>query len=388
MRSTRWWCGTVLAASMAGGAEPALAQSKLTAVPAASAPAAGEVSVTPLVRSAETGPATRKPALQIWATPENLLPSWARRPEATQPVVKAPAPAPLVLAPTAPASQPKITLQEQPTAARAKPTPPPITKAGPGQAYESRGLVLLEERPLPARKPAATPLPAAKQTPHRDEHVVPVAAITAPAVTTIAKTPAPRIMQADVQTFPLFAPVSPVAPAAKPAAPKITQPSQEVIRPLAASTPPVKPDTIKLTPPVERIAPVAPPREKIAALAPPRAKVAAVAPPIMAPAPALNKTPPPAKKTPPSPPVPTARLSVPTVTSVDSTEDQIVKAIRQACSKARDVRVMVTGVNEMRIEVDAASLDDANILAGQIFALPELDPYGERVNLQIHVPEP
>lgn len=90
--------------------------------------------------------------------------------------------------------------------------------------------------------------------------------------------------------------------------------------------------------------------------------------------PAMNKTmiqPQPAARTP--------AVGLPTAA-------QVKKRLEIILPGNRDVQVTYTGDSRLRIELKARPGEEFSALAGQILSLQELEPFGERVDLQIQMP--
>lgn len=83
--------------------------------------------------------------------------------------------------------------------------------------------------------------------------------------------------------------------------------------------------------------------------------------------------------------------SVPTPSTVPAPTSPInplglKKRIEATCPSARDIRVTVLSLTDVRVEIRAARPEEGDQLAGQILSLPELESY--RVDLQINLAQP
>ena len=70
----------------------------------------------------------------------------------------------------------------------------------------------------------------------------------------------------------------------------------------------------------------------------------------------------------------------------DALAQRLTQLVSAKCSQARNVKVTLQSEKEVTIEMEVRSIQEANVLADQIFAIRELDPY--RLNLKCNVPQP
>jgi hypothetical protein len=232
-------------------------------------------------------------------------------------------------------------------------TTPVGSSRGAGGAYESRGVVYVEEIEIP-KAPRVVTQPA---TPSKSAVPMPTPTSRGSLNVSSSAPPPPTAPLPPIVATPAPTPV-PQAPIRVPAT--MSRTSSAPLSPVAAPiTVPVLVAPTPAPPPVPSSAPRPAPQLPVAA-------------PITTPQPPIKPV--------------AAIVDSPIPTSAsDPLNQRLTEIVSKACPHAHNVRVSSGAGNELNVEMEARSVEECNILANRVFAIRDLDPY--RVNIKFQVPQ-